>query len=185
MREGSNDEEKLFAATILLKLKHADLEVRVYSLTYQAISTIINTGLGRMSLERNETTKGNIVGLPHRFYPMVFEALFSGCKHTNWRLRSDCLDTMDRCIRTLAGLESTDKTVTADFSVIDEMYKESVSEAVQVILNLMWYDWSDNVRHQATEILAHLGVGKPVFDWVINLFTHPDPSYESFILTCV
>jgi hypothetical protein len=138
-----DDEDKFFASTVLLKCKHADVS---------SISTIMQTGLGRMSAERNETTKVILVGLPHRFYPIIFKSLTSILSHTNWRLRSDCLDLIDRCIRTLAG--NVDKTVPADFNSIPHVYEKSVSNAVQEILELMWYDWSEEVRSQATSILG-------------------------------
>lgn len=62
------DEEKLFASTVLLKCNHADSS---------AIKTIISTGLGRMSAERNEATKLILVGLPHRYYlcGLIFKLL--------------------------------------------------------------------------------------------------------------
>ncbi|KAI8620421.1 hypothetical protein BC830DRAFT_1099132 [Chytriomyces sp. MP71] len=51
-----------------------------------------------------------------------------------------------------------------------------VNRAVEVLLDLMWNDWSKDVRSSATKTLARLGKGKPVFEWIITLLQMEDPA---------
>ncbi|KAJ2998327.1 HEAT repeat-containing protein 4 [Globomyces sp. JEL0801] len=58
-------------------------------------------------------------------------------------------------------------------------------QAVHVLLNLMWTDWSAEVREAATNALSELKQGRPVFDWVVSLLESEDPVKRVDALKCI
>ncbi|KAJ3269059.1 HEAT repeat-containing protein 4 [Terramyces sp. JEL0728] len=57
----------------------------------------------------------------------------------------------------------------------EEANAELFAECVQILLGLMWNDWSENVRDVANSVLGKLHQGKPVYDWILLQLEKPDP----------
>ncbi|KAJ3414671.1 HEAT repeat-containing protein 4 [Chytridiales sp. JEL 0842] len=51
-----------------------------------------------------------------------------------------------------------------------------LDKALEILLKLMWNDWSAEVRNVATGALSRLGKGRPIFEWVLGLLESPDPA---------
>ena len=55
-------------------------------------------------------------------------------------------------------------------------YIDSLTKKItELFLEIMWNDWSAHVRSTATDALSKLGVGKPIFEWIIKLLQDNDP----------
>ncbi|KAI9197346.1 armadillo-type protein [Polychytrium aggregatum] len=52
---------------------------------------------------------------------------------------------------------------------------EMIDRAVQILLDLMWNDWSTEVRNGSAQALGRLGRGRSVFDRIVHLLESNDP----------
>ncbi|KAJ3324913.1 HEAT repeat-containing protein 4 [Boothiomyces sp. JEL0866] len=59
--------------------------------------------------------------------------------------------------------------------VNEEANADLFGECVQILLGLMWSDWSEDVRDAANAALGNLNQGKPVYDWILLQLEKPDP----------
>ncbi|KAJ3222929.1 HEAT repeat-containing protein 4 [Clydaea vesicula] len=129
---------------------------------YISIKTVVEYGLGLLQLSKTKQVKEVLLSLDKKYL--------------------DCLEMLEKWVRMLA--ENVEVGTPINFNTINPLYQNPVNMAVQYFLDLMWNDWSSVVRTTATNILAHLGVGKPVFDWIINLLSHVDPNKRIEALSC-
>ncbi|KAI9366696.1 hypothetical protein DFJ73DRAFT_955603 [Zopfochytrium polystomum] len=60
-----------------------------------------------------------------------------------------------------------------------------VSRVVEALLNMMWNDWSKDVKAAATAALAKLGRGDAVFEWIVGLLDSPHSSMRVDALKCL
>ncbi|KAJ3175970.1 HEAT repeat-containing protein 4 [Geranomyces variabilis] len=50
-----------------------------------------------------------------------------------------------------------------------------LQSCIEALLNLMWNDWSAEVRDSAAVSLGRLGKGRTILDWIFSLLGSPDP----------
>ncbi|KAJ3163789.1 HEAT repeat-containing protein 4 [Geranomyces variabilis] len=50
-----------------------------------------------------------------------------------------------------------------------------LQSCIEALLNLMWNDWSAEVRDSAAVSLGRLGKGRTILDWIVSLLGSPDP----------
>ncbi|KAJ3146135.1 HEAT repeat-containing protein 4 [Geranomyces variabilis] len=50
-----------------------------------------------------------------------------------------------------------------------------LQSCIEALLNLMWNDWSADVRDSAAVSLGRLGKGRTILDWIVSLLGSPDP----------
>ncbi|KAJ3103655.1 HEAT repeat-containing protein 4 [Phlyctochytrium bullatum] len=63
--------------------------------------------------------------------------------------------------------------------------KSLLRQATEVLLGLMWNDWSPEVRSAAGIALMNLGEGKAMFDWIMSLLESEDPTKRIDALKCL
>lgn len=172
-------EEQLFAALSISSSKSPD---------YESISAVVEMGLGNIDPEKTEESKKVLLDLSKRYIPVLFDVLLKNCENTSWRLRKDVIDLFCRWIAKLARFKSYQNgkrtTRAIDLSTVNPMFENAVQKAVQALLSLMWYDWSPEVRTTATNALSEMGIGRPIFDWVVKQLGDPDPGKRVEALRC-
>jgi len=84
-----------------------------------------------------------------------------------------------------------------DFSQLQEIYylklnesleeKDSfiINKALQVVMNVMWYDWKLDVRNAASRLLMKIGKGKPIYNWIIQMLSSENPIKKINGLKCI
>ncbi|KAJ3247519.1 HEAT repeat-containing protein 4 [Chytriomyces hyalinus] len=82
------------------------------------------------------------------------------------------------------GITSTDSQTMRPYSLADRL-EPQMARAVQMLLDMMWNDWSQDVRTLATKALARLGKGKLVFERIISLLQMKDPARKIDALKCL
>ncbi|KAI8843798.1 hypothetical protein BJ741DRAFT_589257 [Chytriomyces cf. hyalinus JEL632] len=86
--------------------------------------------------------------------------------------------------KTSLGITSTDSQTMRPYSLADRL-EPQMARAVQMLLDMMWNDWSQDVRTLATKALARLGKGKLVFERIISLLQMKDPARKIDALKCL
>ena len=86
---------------------------------------------------------------------------------------------------TKSALEPGDPNVSQED--IDEFEKldNLVFASVDMLLRLMWEDWSSQVRDMASASLGELGKGSAIFDRIVRLLQSQDPSKRVDALKCL
>ncbi|KAJ3242624.1 HEAT repeat-containing protein 4 [Chytriomyces hyalinus] len=86
--------------------------------------------------------------------------------------------------KTSLGTTNTDSQTMRPYSLADRL-EPQMARAIQMLLDMMWNDWSQDVRTLATKALARLGKGKLVFERIISLLKMKDPARKIDALKCL
>ncbi|KAJ3112699.1 HEAT repeat-containing protein 4 [Physocladia obscura] len=70
-------------------------------------------------------------------------------------------------------------------TIVKNRLEGFVLRAIDVLLDIMWNDWSKDVRSLATKTLALLNQGKKSFDWIIEFLNQDDPGKKINALRCL
>ena len=60
-----------------------------------------------------------------------------------------------------------------------------VNQALQIIMNIMWYDWKLDVRNAASRLLMKIGKGKPIYSWIKQMISSDNPMKKINGLKCI
>jgi len=59
------------------------------------------------------------------------------------------------------------------------------NKVLQIIMNIMWYDWKLEVRNAASRLLMKIGKGKPIYSWIIQMISSDSPMKKINGLKCI
>jgi len=60
-----------------------------------------------------------------------------------------------------------------------------INQALQIVMNIMWYDWKLDVRNTASKLLMKIGKGKPIYSWIIQMISSDNPMKKLNGLKCI
>jgi len=60
-----------------------------------------------------------------------------------------------------------------------------VNQALQIVMNIMWYDWKLDVRNAASRLLIRIGKGRPIYSWIIQMISSDNPMKKINGLKCI
>ncbi|KAJ3353651.1 HEAT repeat-containing protein 4 [Entophlyctis luteolus] len=69
--------------------------------------------------------------------------------------------------------------------IVQTKLEGQILRAIDVLLDLMWNDWSKEVRSAATKALARLNQGQQAFQWIIDMLEMDDPVKKIDALRCL
>ncbi|OUM70251.1 hypothetical protein PIROE2DRAFT_1666 [Piromyces sp. E2] len=139
----------------------------------------------------------------------VKDIIYNKIKDANWRVRLDCIRILQKLLRRmLKYIPENDLYIDIDKEDIqkcdenssvlknskskdgnekDILEKDSylVNQALQIVMNIMWYDWKLDVRNAASRLLMRIGKGRPIYSWIIQMISSDSPMKKINGLKCI
>ncbi|ORX45154.1 ARM repeat-containing protein [Piromyces finnis] len=81
--------------------------------------------------------------------------------------------------------EKSSKSKNEIKDIIEEKDSYLVNKALQIVMNVMWYDWKLDVRNAASRLLMKIGKGKPIYSWIIMMISSDNPMKKINGLKCI
>jgi len=81
--------------------------------------------------------------------------------------------------------EKNNKSNNSNLSDIEEKDSYLINKALQIVMNIMWYDWKVEVRNAASSLLMKIGKGKPIYSWIIQMISSDNTMKKINGLKCI
>jgi len=100
---------------------------------------------------------------------------------------SSALDDINKLIDKEKKLNAKNLSKSSDGSEKFLAEKDSylVNQALQIVMNIMWYDWKLDVRNAASRLLIKIGKGRPIYCWIIQMISSDNPMKKINGLKCI
>ncbi|KAG4095204.1 ARM repeat-containing protein [Neocallimastix lanati (nom. inval.)] len=124
-------------------------------------------------------------------------------KDANWKVRLDCIKILRKLLKRMLkylpentlyfinnesmceSKKKCDKFGKGNEICIKDKDVSIVNQALQIIMNIMWYDWKLDVRNAASRLLMKIGKGKPIYSWIKQMISSDNPMKKINGLKCI